>query len=251
MDNNDLEISASKDIRKLVEQGYETDSAGYISTALDIFKKNIPQFILYTLIYLGASSLLSQNETLQAISSLLLAPLGFGAFIVAQKIVKNQDYTFKNFFDGYNRFLDVIIYYLIQMVIVIAIAIAILALPIILFIIFFGISGFQNPSGITLIIIILIAIIVLLFAFSIGLLFLFAPNLLWFSNMRAIDALQTSAKIIRKKFFNWVGFFFMILGINLLGLLAFGIGLLISIPVSMIATYVAFEHVVGTPNTIE
>lgn len=251
MENKLLEPQKSKEIDEIIQHGYETDAAAYISNAFEVFKKNALNYILFTLLYLAVSSLFKDYQTLQFIATLLLAPLGFGSFIVANKILKNAPVSFKDFFNGYDRFVDVIIYYLIQIVVIIFMVLPVVAIPFILFTTIFGMSSIQNPVGITLILLVLFALFIFVATIILSTLLMFAPTLFWFKKMRAIDALTTSAKIVKIKLFNWVGFLFMILGINILGALALGVGLLVSIPVSMIAVYVAYERVVGTETMIE
>jgi hypothetical protein len=52
--------------------------------------------------------------------------------------------------------------------------------------------------------------------------------------------------VVFKKFFNWLGFIFLIGLFNIAGAICLGVGLLVTIPTSMCAIYVAFEDVVGT-----
>ncbi len=251
MENKLLEPQKSKDINEIIQHGYKTDAAGYISQAFEIFKSNALNYILYTLLYLVVTSLFSRYYAIQFLASILLAPLAFGAFIVANKIIKKQSYEFKDFFSGYDRFLDIIIYYIVQLLVVLFLVIPIVAIPFAIYWLIFGISSIQNPIGSGLIFLVLFMVFVFFIAIAIGVLLIFAPNLLWFKNMRAIDALMNSAKIIKIKLPNWIGFFFMIFGINILGALALGVGLLVSMPVSMIAVYIAYERVVGTETMIE
>jgi hypothetical protein len=251
MENKLLEPQKSKDINEIIQHGYKTDAAGYISQAFEIFKSNALNYILYTLLYLVVTSLFSRYYAIQFLASILLAPLAFGAFIVANKIIKKQSYEFKDFFSGYDRFLDIMIYFLIQIVVIIFMVLPVVAISYFTFVAIFGASSLQNLNGTTLIFLVLFALFIFVVTIILSTLLMFAPTLFWFKKMRAIDALMNSAKIIKIKFPNWIGFFFMIFGINILGALALGVGLLVSMPVSMIAVYIAYERVVGTETMIE
>ena len=59
------------------------------------------------------------------------------------------------------------------------------------------------------------------------------------------QAMETSRKLVRKE---WLGIFglILVLGIiNLLGVLAFGAGVLFTLPITYCAMYVAFRDIVG------
>lgn len=251
MEEKNTELNTKNNIEWIIENGYETNVNAYIKDALEIFKNNALNFILFTFCYLLVASLMRQYLIFQVVSGILLSPLSFGAFIVANKIVKNKTHTFKNFFDGYNRFIDIIIYIFIQLILLLATLAPLLLVPLFFLRQFFSPTKFMNPSKETIILYALIMFILLVLIIVVSVLLLFSSQLLWFKNMGAMNALLTSIKIIRKKLINWIAFVFILLGINILGLMAFGIGLLLSIPVSMIAVYVAFEHVVGTEEIEE
>ena len=59
------------------------------------------------------------------------------------------------------------------------------------------------------------------------------------------QALETSRKIISKNWFAFFGFSFALFAINLLGMLAFGVGLLVTIPVTACAAAIAYKEIVG------
>ena len=90
----------------------------------------------------------------------------------------------------------------------------------------------------------------LLFAMGIGAIilylavsFIWAPHLILFANKRAWESMETSRNIIKKDFWNFVGFGMLLGLINIAGALFFGIGLLYTIPASACALYLAFEDV--------
>jgi len=74
---------------------------------------------------------------------------------------------------------------------------------------------------------------------------LFGNFFAYFADFEPLKALDTSRKIIGKKFFNWLGFLLLLVLFNFAGALCLGIGLLVTIPSSMCAMYVAYEDVVG------
>jgi hypothetical protein len=66
-----------------------------------------------------------------------------------------------------------------------------------------------------------------------------------FEKFDAVKALDISRKIVSKKFLNWVGFLFLIGIFNAAGAICLLIGLLITIPTSICAMYVAYNDVIG------
>ncbi len=77
---------------------------------------------------------------------------------------------------------------------------------------------------------------------------LFLPLFLLFVIFLKMDfwpAMEASRKIISKKFWSFFGFFILLGLINLLGIIALGVGVLFTIPATYCMMYAAFESVVG------
>lgn len=65
------------------------------------------------------------------------------------------------------------------------------------------------------------------------------------NNMETIDAMKVSIRFIKKRWFSFF-FFFIVLGlINLLGLIALGVGLFITAPATSLAVYFAYKDIIG------
>lgn len=241
-----------KSLSELLVNGYETHATDYIKKGFEIFKQNVGGFIGF-LILIGVIKIaISAIPFVSILTSALVAPIAIGAFIVAKMIDKNETYSFSNFFDGTKKFKPLFLVSLITSAIV--------------FIVFLVIGGWsyfkmaflglkpkmnysdinslmaysQSMSGYGLRI-----FFAVLVTMAITIFLIFGNFLVYFSNFEPINALDTSRKIVSKKFFNWLGFL-MLLGLfNIAGALCFGIGLLITIPTTMCAMYVAYEDVVG------
>ena len=46
MENTSLKTQATKEVDEIIQHGYETDSAGYITEAFEIFKSNALNYII-------------------------------------------------------------------------------------------------------------------------------------------------------------------------------------------------------------
>ncbi len=66
-----------------------------------------------------------------------------------------------------------------------------------------------------------------------------------FLKMDFWPAMEASRKIISKNFWSFLGFFIILSLINILGILALGLGFLFTIPATYCMVYAAFESVVG------
>ena len=137
-------------------------------------------------------------------------PLLAGFFISAHHLVKGKKLYFEDMFDGFKHFVGLLLFALISSIII-----------------FFGFLALIIP-GIYLLV---------------G--YLFAPLFIVFGKMEFWDAMETSRRLIHKEWFS-IFLFLILLGIfNLLGVLALGIGVLFTIPITYCAIYAAFEDIVG------
>jgi uncharacterized membrane protein len=64
-------------------------------------------------------------------------------------------------------------------------------------------------------------------------------------DMHFWQAMETSRRVITAQWFSFFGFALLLLLINIIGLLALGVGLLVSVPVSICAIAVAYRDIVG------
>ena len=74
----------------------------------------------------------------------------------------------------------------------------------------------------------------------------FVPLFIVFGKIEFWDGMEFSRKLVTKKWWNIFGFVLLLMLINMVGALAFLVGLLFTIPLSYCAIYVAFEDIVGT-----
>jgi hypothetical protein len=138
-------------------------------------------------------------------------PLTAGFFIVAHKLNNNQTVHFENFFDGFNAFIPLFLYTIVSGILL-----------------FLAYLAFVIPG------------IYLTIAYTFGI------PLIIFGRMDFWEAMEGSRKLITRE---WISIFilvFILALLNVLGAMAFGIGLLISFPLSICVIYAAFEDIIGT-----
>lgn len=208
---NDQKETTSQKVERLRTQGYEVNISGYISEAFAIFKKDAGSFIGYTLVFIAISVGLGLIPIIGQIASAIISPaLVIGYAVVSQRIRKGEAYGFNNFFDGFQK----------------------------VFPLFLG----QFVSGI-LVVIGMVLLIIPGIYLAVG--YVFVTLFIWFTKEDFWESMELSRKLVTKKWFSFFGFVIVLGLINILGAIALGVGLLVSVPVTIIAIYLAFSDIVG------
>jgi|GEM_PF-3305797 len=243
-------------LEQALEQGYDFSPTEVVSRAYETVKTKMGAFIGFMIIYLVVSGLVSSlaqaispglNNVVSTILSALWVP---GFFYGAYAIRKGEPFSFNTFMEGHQKAGKLIGFqFLLTILIYLPLLPAIAALffqdnvmdEFILMQEMAQEGEFYMPviSSLT------IALLALGLA---GTLFLSAAYSLGQVTVALTDfsvwkSLEASRKLVQKKFFAFVGFFFVILGVNLLGALLLFVGLLVSIPVSLVSTYIIFEDI--------
>jgi uncharacterized membrane protein len=199
-------ISSIKErAEQLIEKGYQTDIGGYISKGYRIFEKEVGLFVGYTALFF----VINLFAAFIPFASLLISgPLTAGFFLVAHKINKGESYEFSTFFKGFDFFVPLLLFTLIGGIFI-ALGFLALILP-----------------GIYL-----------------AVAYTFAIPFIVFAQMEFWDGMETSRKLITKKWWNIFGLSILIFLINVLGTLVLFVGLLFTIPITYCAIYVAFDDI--------
>ena len=205
---------------KLIGEGCKVNASDYVQKGWEMFREHIGEFIGFTLIYylfqtvnIFAAPIVSSKITFFGHSLLFLSlgsSLNAGYCIAAFRILTGKPFQFSDFFGGFNYFLPLFLANLVGGIIYI-VGIVLLILP-----------------GIYL---------------AIG--YMLTTFLVIDYRMEFWQAMETSRKIVTK---NWFAFFVfaLLLGlINLLGIIALGVGLLVSAPVTACAAAIAYKEIVG------
>ncbi|MCB8995220.1 MAG: hypothetical protein H6538_06415 [Bacteroidales bacterium] len=144
---------------------------------------------------------------------LLMQTLAAGFFIVAFKLSKGETIIFDHFFEGFKHFAGLLLFSLFSGIIII-IGFIVLILP--------GVY------------------------FLVG--YIFTPFYIVFGKMDFWEAMESSRKLVHREWFGIFAFLIVLILLNIAGILAFGIGLLVTIPLSYLAVYVAFDDIIGVSN---
>ncbi len=183
----------------------------YLKQAWQMFRENIGAFLGFTLTLFAvwlATSMVDAGSSL--LFSSIAAPFYAGYSIVAFKLMLRQPFQFSDFFRGFNYFLPLFLASLASTLLV-SIGFVLLLIP-----------------GIYL---------------AIG--YMFTTFLVIDYRMEFWQAMEMSRKVISRNWFAFFLFALVLCFINLLGALAFGIGLLVTLPVTSCAVAVAYKEIVG------
>jgi uncharacterized membrane protein len=148
------------------------------------------------------------------LSGLLLGgPVIAGYYIVAQMIRMDKRVELSDFFRSFDKFVPLLLVNLLISLVV-----------------FTGIILFIIPG--------------IYFAIS----YLFAHLFVWFYDVNPSEAIRLSRKTVSGNFSQVLLLFLVLAGINVLGGLAFGVGILLTLPFSYCVIYAAFDDIIGIPK---
>ena len=78
--------------------------------------------------------------------------------------------------------------------------------------------------------------------------YVFAYLFVWFYDKDPAEAIRLSRKTVSGNFGQIFLLFLILAGINLLGIMAFGVGILLTMPFSFCVVYAAFDDIIGISN---
>lgn len=202
-------------------QDFSVNIGQYFSRGWEIFKQYPLGFIGYLITVFLISIFLTflpiLIEQLQGIATIaswanvVLNPIFYAGFdIVALQIAKNRPIDFSDFFRGFNQFLQIFLVHLISNILIV-IGCWLLIIP-----------------GIYLAV-----------AYQFSSLFVIEKKLSFWS------ALEASRKIITKQWFSFLLFGIALFLLNVAGVLALGIGMFVTFPLTLCIVVAAFEDIVG------
>jgi uncharacterized membrane protein len=236
-------------LNSISQNGYNFKLSDYISQGFNVFSKNAGLFVIYFCAYIAIYIILGVIPLLGSLVNFLISSsLLAGFYIVADKTYDNENASFSNFFDGFNKWAQLFLTSLINLVLVI-----LAMLPAIFYLIItIGFAGLtemsnisDNPLGILTSVNIFIVFILFFLGALVGLLFIYAPLFVYFEELSAWDAIVASAKIVSKNIF-----MHLILGIvwafiMLISVIPLGLGLLATVPAYFCSVYVAWRDITG------
>ncbi len=140
-------------------------------------------------------------------------PIIVGYYTIAQMVNNNRNIEFSDFFKSFDRFVPLLLLNLLISVVVI-LGLILLIIPGI----YFAVS------------------------------YLFAHFFVWFYHVDPSEAVQLSRKTVSGNFGQIFLLCLILGGINFLGILTFGVGLLVTLPFSYCVVYAAFDDIIGIPK---
>ncbi|MFZ6050708.1 DUF2189 domain-containing protein [Halocola ammonii] len=222
-----------RSLRDLIDNGYEFDFAYAIERAFAIWQKDIVGFSLYALL----SAVIIFFSIFTLVGPLLLGgPLMAGYIVVANKIARGEDHEFGDFFGGFQYFKELLVHYLIL--------IAFFLVPAVILIV----GNILSTALISEIFIIFLPFGYLLFfvlAIFVATVYLLAMPFIVIGKMRSWPAMEASRKVVMKNFW-WFLLLSIVAGfIAEAGIIAFGIGIFVTMSLQYLIYFAAYEKIVG------
>ncbi len=190
----------------MISQRMELNSTEILKRAWREMSGNIPLFAALTAVF---GVVIWVSSMIPFLSILISAPLGFGLTVCIQKLRRNENFGFEDFFWGFldfNRYLHGLIYG------------ALTTAGIFLGILFFVFPGVWFMVAVT-----------------------FASVIFVVKRQDGVEAIRKSIELVKGRWWNIAGFLGWIFVINFLGALCFVIGLLVTAPLSALAMILATE----------
>lgn len=215
---NDIPYSFEEKVFDLQQNGYRFAWEAYIREAYRIFRENPGHFIVYSGIWLLLMGLFNYFFTspMNALSGVVSAPLflGYGAAVI--KLREDGTLRIADFLAPFDRFVELLLGVIVTSILV-AIGFVLLVIP-----------------GIFL-------------AFAL----ILTPYFIYFERQGFWEAIRGSRRVVQKKWFSFFVFLIVLSLINVLGVLVFYVGLFVTMPITGIAMFLAYEDVFhGTGNYV-
>lgn len=236
--------------RHLVVDGYDFDFNGYISKGWDLFKKGAGSLIGFILLYFLISIVINFIPFVNILGSFVQQTLIAGIFIFLRQLLRKKE-EFGNFFGGFQYFGNIIVYILILLVIMIPIFALVfgLLIPFELLPELFD----ANPGDMEYLMEDLalsfaarlpFLFIVFIMAIYIGISYSMVLPLIVDAQLSPWKAMETSRRVVGKKFFSFLGFYFVIGIVASIGILiTCGLGILVVMPVVYCIIFVAYDSI--------
>lgn len=212
----------------LLSRDYEVKIGDYFGRGWEIFKTYALGFVGYTLVFFLIAALLSQlpaplgtrsEEELAGgnlIFNILSPALSAGFYFVSFQVARNRPQNFSDFFNGFKKFLPLFLTSLVSGILI-----------------FLGMIALIIP-GIYL-------------AVS----YMFAQLFVIDKNMSFWSAMETSRKLITKRWWSFFGLSLLLGLVVLAGFLLLGVGAFVAIPLVTCVITAAYEDIVGLNSVAE
>lgn len=202
---------SAEEYEGLLNRDYTVNRREYLSRGWEMFKENAGGFIGFSALVVFINILLQFVPMVGFLVRMAIyAPLLGGFYIVAFKMQKKQKAEFADFFKGFNYFLPLLLAGLL--------------------------TGFFTMVGLFLLVIP---------GIYLGVSYIFTLLLIVDREIDFWQAMELSRKFVTKNWFSVFLFLLILFLINIGGALLFGIGLLVTIPLTFCALAVAYDDMIG------
>lgn len=208
--NEEIPYTFEEKVYRLSQDGYTFQGEAYIREAFRIFRENPGHFLVFSALWLTVFFIFGYvvKSPVSALTGVISAPLFLGYGVATRKLQEGDTIHISDFFKPFDRFIELLIG-VIAMAVMIAVGFILLVIP-----------------GIFLMVALLMT-----------------PYIIYYSGQGFWEAITGSRKVIQKKWLS-VFIFVLLLGlINALGVLVFYVGLFVTMPVTGIAMYLAYQDI--------
>ncbi len=237
---------------------YNFNMGAYFDKAWNLFKKGAGSYIGFTLLFFVIIIVMNVIPFINLLSFFVQTPLLAGFFVFSAKLIKNKE-EFGNFFEGFEYFGQIILHQIVMILFMIPIYILTFTMvfPLDLFMElaagntyaaedFF--SDFDSKAPF------FFGALFLIFVLSIGLQLLYSLTIPFIVNnkMQFWEAMETSRKLVSKKFLSFFAMFLIIGVIMAIGItITCGLGLLVVVPFYFCTIYTITNSILpGGVNSV-
>jgi hypothetical protein len=204
-----------REFERIAAKEYAVRSGDWLRRGWELFKENPGWFIGFNAMAFIAIGILSGIPFAGAAIILASGPLWAGQYVVAFKRLRGQRTEFADFFRGFNTFLPVLLAGILTAIFV-AVGTVLLIIP-----------------GVYL-----------------AVAYVFNFPLIVDRKIDFWQAMELSRRVVTRHWFSIFGFLLLLLLINVAGALLFGVGLLVSVPVTFCAVAAAYDAVFGIESAV-
>jgi len=243
-----MDASLQSKINDLSTNGYQIEISRYISMAWENFKKAPGQYIGYLTVFFA----ILMGLSMVPLGTLATPIFSIGFAIVANKIQRGEQIEFGNFFGGLKSNPGhLILVGLISGLIIAAIMIPIFLVGGVSMFLTIGTEGTPDFSALNVGLLVVLSFLTLIPIIYLGLSWSWATYFVAFKGLDFWPAMEASRKIITREWFSFFGFSIVLGLIGMAGVLCLGFGVLVTAPLVSIASFIAFEQIVGLDDEHE
>ena len=231
-------------LEQIIQEGYNFDFGGYISKGFNLFQKDIGNFVLFAFVFLiGMMFIVVPVIGWFGVPLVLYPVFLVGFYNAAHKLHRGENLQFGDFFKGFDKVGQLALAMLVVGLITLVAQMPYHLANSDLYLWYFDFlqdpeSGMYNlpPTKFW-------TYILLLPSIAVGALYSLTLPFIWFYDLQFWDAMESSRKVVSKKFWLFLAFVFVVGLIGGVGVYLCCIGFLATYPASICMTYAAFQDI--------